>query len=103
MDTYWNEKRPGDDLGPLCESLPGMPGGSGCLLMNPQRRPDWVRHPTTGDKMRVLDLFHADTHCHGCNTRQSNAQVLALEGDTYVYECVSCRRYIWVVIHPKGG
>jgi len=96
MDTYWKSKMPGDALGSFCEVLEDLPEGRGVLLVNPQQRPDWVRRPDTDEKVRVLHRFVCDVSCARCHAESTGVEVLALDGDMYVYGCRHCHGFIWV-------
>lgn len=101
-DTIWRNKHPGQ-LGSRVEEVSeelGV-GSQGGVLLTHSGVPDWVRHPDTGQQLRVLAMSAQDFRCPVCGDVHIK-KCLRLESKgpnrLYVLECKACNKFHWFEI-----
>ena len=93
--TIWKNRNPGEpDHGvtDVSEEL----GTPAVLLYD---KPDWVRHPTTQDKVRVLAADSMQMCCPSCNEDVTGRVVIGEDPDPKMVicclDCPACNQFVW--------
>ena len=99
-DTHWMTKGVGT-LGQIQVDNVSDDNESGVLLLH-GGRPDWVRHPVTGQQLRVEAMFDLEFRCPSCGDIDSK-RMLQLAGDQplFVCECKACGRFSFFTLEGK--
>jgi len=95
-DTLWFNRSPGEN--PNCDDVSDQVGEP-CLLVH-DGRADWVRHPQTGEKLRVKATFRAQYPCPNCR-EDCMAKTTELEGNLHVRDCPACHQFVFFKL-PEG-
>jgi hypothetical protein len=100
-DTHWMTKGVGT-LGQTQVDNVSDDGEAGVLLLH-GGRPDWVRHPVTGQQLRVEAMFDIDFRCPSCGDidRKRMLQLAGDGGPLFVCECKACGRFSFFTL--EGG
>ena len=91
--TTWAKREPGEGDAityDVSEEM-GVPGYEGAIMIAPT--PDWIKHPTTGAKLRVTAKARHDVTCPMCHTKVTGSIVSA--DDLHCLDCPSCKQYVW--------
>jgi len=101
-ETIFVNKHPGT-LGDRVDNVSDHFGQRGTLLYH-SGKPDWVRHPITGERLRVTNLCEASCTCPECNTagRKRILEAQTDDGPIYAMDCRECRQFVWYTIAPVG-
>lgn len=95
-DTLWFDRKPGED--PPCDDVSEQMGEP-CLLVHGGQA-DWVRHPQTGEQLRVQATFRSKYPCPNCNA-DVEAKTTKLEGNIHVRDCPACQQFVFFNL-PAG-
>lgn len=98
MTTLWKDKTT-DTFGDRVEDArEWSPDGRGAVLLH-SGRPDRVRHPVTGQELRVRRQARVELGCPSCGAAGPK-DVLELEARPTLYVCVckSCHQFSWFTL-----
>jgi hypothetical protein len=89
-ETLWDQKKPGE-AGNGVADVSDQLGDNALLIYD---RPDWVRHPTTGAQLRVIDQRRVKTNCPMCKAEVTGTLTEA-KGGLKCLDCPSCKQFVW--------
>jgi hypothetical protein len=96
--TRWFTKESGESGNNVYDVSEDLnPGGSAVLVAN---KPDWLKHPTTGEKIKIIDQRTEPVTCPKCGVSVITTVTFA-EGGLCVIDCTACRQYIWLQLAKK--
>jgi hypothetical protein len=96
MNTLWNTKKPGEGDSGVADVSDQL-GEPAVLVYD---RPDWVKHPTTGAKIRVLAAGRRRMDCPSCEQDVTGHVITAEDPDSNekvicCIDCPACDQFVW--------
>lgn len=93
-DTIWTERKPGELRETHVDDVSDQFPGEGSALLMYSGKPDWVRHPVDGRKMKCLDQKTVRMTCPLCRT-EVVGELTFVEEEMKVLECSMCKQFVW--------
>ena len=86
----WFQKQPGESSSSTYDVIDEF--GGPAIMIAPM--PDWVKHPATGKKIRVVENKAYQINCPNCR-EDVTGNIVRTETILCCLDCPNCKQFIW--------
>ena len=98
--TKWFDKKPGESNLVNIADVSDEVGGPALLMQ--AGKPDWIKHPVSGEMLRCISKTTEPVNCPMCKVSVI-APLFKAEGGLCAIDCTACKQFVWFEVKEKEG